>query len=79
MVVSFEGYNRDFNEKLTFIFNISKISLFDDFLANPRPLYNSNMAKVSVVKWSQNWIIVAGSVISGIPNFLENCRFQCNF
>ena len=36
--------------------NISKIALFDGFLDNPRPLYNSNMAKVSIVKWSQKWI-----------------------
>ena len=37
------------------------------------------MAKVSIVKWSQKWGFVDGSAISGIPNYLENCRFQCNF
>ena len=59
--------------------NISKNALFDGFLDNPRPLYNSNMAKVSIVKWSQKWIFVYGSAISGIPKYFENCRFQCNF
>ena len=29
-------------------------ALSDGFLVNPRPLYNSNMAKVYIVKWSQN-------------------------
>ena len=33
--------------------NISKKTLSYDFLANLRPLYNSNVAKVSIVKWSQ--------------------------
>ena len=37
------------------------------------------MAKVSIVKWSQKWWFVDGSAISGIPNYLENCHFQCNF
>ena len=56
-----------------------KNALFDEFLDNPRPLYNSNMAKVSIVMWSQKWIFVYGSAISGIPKYFENCRFQCNF
>ena len=30
-----------------------KNALFDGFFVNPRPLHNSNMAKVSIVKWSQ--------------------------
>ena len=59
--------------------NISKNALFDGFLDNPRPLYDSNMAKVSIVKWSQKWNFVYGSVISGIPKYFENCGFQCNF
>ena len=29
---------------------------------NPRPLYNSNMAKVSIVKWPQKWIFVDGTL-----------------
>ena len=37
------------------------------------------MAKVSIVKWSQKWIFVYGSAISGIPKYFENCRFQFNF
>ena len=49
--------------------NISKNALSDGFLVNPRPLYNSNMAKVSIVKWSQKWIFVYGSAISGIPKY----------
>ena len=27
-----------------------------NFFVNPRPLHNSNIAKVSIVKWSQIWI-----------------------
>ena len=56
-----------------------KNAIFYGFLDNPRPLYNSNMAKVSIVKWSQKWIFVYGSAISGIPKYFENCHFQCNF
>ena len=54
-------------------------TLSDGIFANLRPLYNSNMAKVYIVKWSQKFIFVDGSAISGIPNYFENCRFQCNF
>ena len=57
---------------------ISKKTISDGILANMRPLNNSNMPKVSIVKWSQNKIFEAGSVISGITIFLlENCCFQC--
>ena len=49
-----------------------KKKLSDGFLANLRPLFNSNVAKVSIVQWSQKLIFVAGSVISGIPKILEN-------
>ena len=59
--------------------NISKKAHSDKILANLRPLYNSNMPKVSIVKWSQKKIFVAGSVISGIPKFLENYCFQYKF
>ena len=45
-------------------------ALSDGILANLRPLYNSNVAKVYIVKWSQIQICVAGSVISGISTFL---------
>ena len=54
-------------------------TLSKGILSNPRPLNNINMAKVSIVKWSQKWIFVDGSAISGIPKYLENCCFQCNF
>ena len=33
--------------------NISKYALSDGFFVNPRPLYNINMEKVSIVKGSQ--------------------------
>ena len=33
--------------------NTSKNALSDGFFGNPRPLYNSNVAKVSIVKWSE--------------------------
>ena len=37
-----------------------------------RPLYNSNMAKVPIVKWSQNCIFVDRNSISGSPQVLKN-------
>ena len=36
------------------------------------------MAKVSIVKWSQNVNFFDGSAISGTPKYFENFRFQCN-
>ena len=45
--------------------------LFDEFLDNPRPLYNSNMAKVSIVKWSQKWIFVDGNPFFGPTPYFE--------
>ena len=59
--------------------NISNNALLDGFFVIPRPLYNSNMARLSIVKWSQNMIFVDGIAISGTPKYFENCRFQCNF
>ena len=79
MLVNFECYSREFNGKRALNKNISKNALFYGFLDNPRPLYNSNMAKVFIVKRSRKWIFVYGSAISGIPKYFENCRFQCNF
>ena len=38
-----------------------KKTLSDGILAIMRPLYNSNMAKVSIVKWSQKLIFVDGT------------------
>ena len=47
-----------------------KIEFFDGFFfANLRPLYDSNLAKVTIVKWSQSWIFVVKNVISGILFF----------
>ena len=37
------------------------------FSENLRPLYNRNMAKVSVVKWSQNLIFVDANAFFGLP------------
>ena len=60
--------------------NISKNALSDGILANLRPLDNSNMQKVSIAKRSQNKILVAGSVISGIPIFFGKIAvFNANF
>ena len=41
------------------------------FSLNLRPLYNRNVAKVSIVKWSQKQIFVDGSATSELPIFLE--------
>ena len=35
-----------------------KNTLSDEFLVYPKPIYNRNMAKVYIVKRSQNWIFV---------------------
>jgi len=43
-----------------------------DFLANLIPLYNSNLSKVSIVKWSQKWIFVDGNAFFGLPFDLKN-------
>ena len=42
----------------------------------PRPLHNSNTAKVTFLKWSQKWIFVDGSAISSLPKYFENCVFN---
>ena len=42
----------------------------DGFFVNSRPLYNSNMAKVFIVKWSQKLIFVDGTPFFGpTPDF----------
>ena len=49
---------------------ISSSALFDGFLDNPRLLYNSNIAKVSIVKWSQKFIFVGGTLFFWVdPRF----------
>ena len=37
-----------------------------------RPLFNSNMTKVSVLKWSHNWTRTIRSGVFGIPKYLKN-------
>ena len=59
--------------------NISKNALFNGFFVIPRSLYNSNMAKVFIVKWSQNMIFVDGSAISSTPKYFENLPFSMQF
>ena len=71
----FFGCNGDFNGKQAKKHNILKKALSDGPSANLRPLYNSNVAKVSIVKWSQISISTAGSTISGIPKISNNLRF----
>ena len=41
------------------------------FLANLRPFCNNYVAKVSVVKWAQNWICVDGNVFLAYPVILK--------
>ena len=71
MLVSFKRHNRKWIQKI----NISQSTLPDGFFVDLRPLYNSHVAKVSVVIWSQKWIFVAGSVISGIAKYFQKMPF----
>ena len=52
VVISFKSYNMELNGKWMFK-NIVKETLSTAIFANPRPLYNSNIAKVYILKWSQ--------------------------
>ena len=52
-----------------------KKTLFDGPSANLRPLYNSNMAKVYIVKSSQILISAVGSSISDMPKNFKKCTF----
>ena len=45
---------------------ISKKALSNGIWANLRPLKKSNMAKVSIVKCSQNWTFVDGNPFFGL-------------
>ena len=47
--------NRDYNGKRAQKQNILEKTISDGPSANLRPLFNSNVTKVSVLKWSQNW------------------------
>ena len=75
----FFGCNGDFNGKRAKKHNILKKALSDGPSANLRPLYNSNVAKVSIVKWSQILISTVRSSIFGIPKIFKNFRFYCIF
>ena len=55
--------------------NILIKALSDGPSANLRPLHNSNVAKVTFVKWSQILISTTGSFISGIPKIFNNFSF----
>ena len=44
-----------------------------------RPHYNSNMAKVSIVKWSQNLMFVVRSPISGLAKKVKDTVFKAIF
>ena len=58
--VNFLGDNGDSNEKWSF----KKISYGPS--ANMRQLHNSNVAKVSIVKWTQILIFMDKSPVSGL-------------
>ena len=51
-MVNLEHYNWEFNGKWA-LKKYLKNALSDGFFVNLRPLHNSNMAKLSIVKWSQ--------------------------
>ena len=54
---------------------ILKKTFSDGPSANLRLFHNSNVAKVSIVKWSQILMFIAGSPISGKPKMFKNFSF----
>ena len=52
--------------------NILDKALSDGPSVNLKPLYNSNMTKVSVLKWSQNCTRTIRNGVFGIPKYLKN-------
>ena len=54
-------------------------TLSTGILSNPRPLFNSNMEKVSIVKWSQNCIFVAGSGDAEVELLPDDLRLYSVF
>ena len=56
---------KNFNGKQAPKNNILKKALSDGPSENLRPLYNSNVAKVLMVKWSQILVFLARSPVSG--------------
>ena len=69
--VSSEFYNRDYKRKCAQKQNILKNALSDCPSANVRPLFNSNMTKVSVLNWSQNCNSTIRSGVVGIPKYFK--------
>ena len=65
-------YNGDYNRKKGQQLNILEKTILDGPSANLRPLFNSNMTKVSVIQWSQNCTRTIRSGVVGIPNYLKN-------
>ena len=47
-------------------------ALSDGPSVNLRPLFNSNMTKVYVIKWSQNCTRTIRMGVVGIPKYLKN-------
>ena len=56
-----------------------KTTLSDGILANLRPPNNSNMPKVSIVKWSQNKTLGPEVSFLAYPNFWKISVFNANF
>ena len=52
--------------------NILERALSDGPSVNLKPLFNSNMTKVSVIKWSKNCTRAIRSGVIGIPKYLQN-------
>ena len=52
--------------------NILEKERFDGPSVNLRPLFNSNMTKVYVIKWSQNCTRTIRNDVVGIPKYLKN-------
>ena len=59
--------------------NMLKKALSDGPNTILRPLYNSNVAKVNIVKWSQNNIFVASSSVSRIPKKIQKYLLCMHF
>ena len=66
----------NFNGKRAPQKNILRKVLSNGPSANLRPLYNSNVAKVSIVKWSQILISIVRSSILGIPKIPQFNSFK---
>ena len=52
--------------------NFLEKALSDGLSVNLRPLFNSNMTQVYVIKWSQNCTRTIRSGVFGIPKYLKN-------